>query len=86
MTISAAISNHHSSWTHGTGLMDASNMVTHELESYRMCTFSTKEMAFNILGLMYPLPLSTLQVEPIWADLTDGGMDCRVTEQRYLKI
>ena len=38
-----------------------------------MCTFSTKEMAFNILGLMYPLLLST-QVEPIWADL-NGGMD-----------
>ena len=42
--------------------MDASNMVTHELESYGMRTFSTKEMVFNILGLMYPLPLSTLQV------------------------
>ena len=53
--------------------MDTSNMVAHELESYGMCTFSTKEMAFNILGLMYPLSLST-QVKPIWADL-NGGMD-----------
>ena len=35
--------------------MDASNMVAHELESYRVPTFSAKEMAFDILGLMHPL-------------------------------
>jgi len=38
-------------------------------------TFSAKEMAFNILGLMHPLLFSITQVEPIWADL-NGGMDC----------
>ena len=75
MTISAAISNHHSSWTRGTGLMDASNMVAHELESYGVRTFSAKEMAFNILGLMHPLLFSITQVEPIWADL-NGGTVC----------
>lgn len=37
-------------------------------------TFSAKEMAFNILGLMHPLLFSITQVEPIWADL-NGGMD-----------
>lgn len=49
-------------------------MVAHELESYGVRTFSAKEMAFNILGLMHPLLFSITQVEPIWADL-NGGMD-----------
>jgi fatty acid synthase subunit alpha, fungi type len=54
--------------------MDASNIVAHELERYGVRTFSAKEMAFNILGLMHPLLFSITQVEPIWADL-NGGMD-----------
>ena len=41
--------------------------IAHELESYGVCTFSAKEMAFNILGLMHS-PIQT-QVVPIWADL-----------------
>jgi len=54
--------------------MDASNVDAHELESYGVRTFSAKEMAFNILGLMHPLLFSITQVEPIWAD-RNGGMD-----------
>lgn len=54
--------------------MGATNIVAHELESYGVRTFSAKEMAFNILGLMHPLLFSITQVEPIWADL-NGGMD-----------
>ncbi len=54
--------------------MDATNTVAHELESHGVRTFSAKEMAFNILGLMHPLLFSITQVEPIWADL-NGGMD-----------
>ncbi|KAH8117927.1 fatty acid synthase [Phellopilus nigrolimitatus] len=61
-------------WTRGTGLMDATNMVAHQVESYGVRTFSAKEMAFNILSLMHPLLFSITQVEPIWADL-NGGMD-----------
>ncbi|KAF8969171.1 fatty acid synthase [Flammula alnicola] len=61
-------------WTRGTGLMGPTNIVAHELESYGVRTFSAKEMAFNILGLMHPLIFSITQVEPIWADL-NGGMD-----------
>ncbi|KII85134.1 hypothetical protein PLICRDRAFT_45274 [Plicaturopsis crispa FD-325 SS-3] len=61
-------------WTRGTGLMDATNMVAQEVESHGVRTFSAKEMAFNILGLMHPLLFSITQVEPIWADL-NGGMD-----------
>ena len=54
--------------------MGPTNIVTHELESHGVRTFSTKGMAFNILGLMHPLLFSITQVEPIWADL-NGGMD-----------
>ena len=54
--------------------MGPTNIVAHELEIYGVCTFSAKEMAFNILGLMHPLLFSIMQVEPIWADLK-GGMD-----------
>ena len=49
------------------------NIVAHELESHGVRTFSAKEMAFNILGLMHLLLFSITQVEPIWADL-NGGM------------
>ncbi|KAG9047855.1 3-oxoacyl-[acyl-carrier-protein] synthase [Tulasnella sp. UAMH 9824] len=61
-------------WTRGTGLMSATGMVAHQLESFDVRTFSAKEMAFNVLGLMHPLLFSITQVEPIWADL-NGGMD-----------
>ncbi|KAF9648674.1 fatty acid synthase [Thelephora ganbajun] len=61
-------------WTRGTGLMSAAGLVSQELESYGVRTFSAKEMAFNILGLMHPLLFSITQVESIWADL-NGGMD-----------
>ena len=61
-------------WTRGTGLMSATNTVAAQVESYGVRTFSAKEMAFNILGLMHPLLFSITQVEPIWADL-NGGMD-----------
>jgi fatty acid synthase subunit alpha len=54
--------------------MSAINIVAHELEGYGVRTFSAKEMAFNVLGLMHPLLFSITQVEPIWADL-NGGMD-----------
>lgn len=54
--------------------MNATNMVAQQVESHGVRTFSAKEMAFNILGLMHPLLFSITQVEPIWADL-NGGMD-----------
>jgi len=43
-------------------------------ETYGVRTFSAKEIAFNILGLVHPPLFSITQVEPIWADL-NGGMD-----------
>lgn len=61
-------------WTRGTGLMSATNFVAEGLEKLGVRTFSAKEMAFNILGLMHPLLFDITQIEPIWADL-NGGMD-----------
>ncbi|KAH7106327.1 fatty acid synthase [Auriculariales sp. MPI-PUGE-AT-0066] len=61
-------------WCRGTGLMGATNMVAEQVEAHGVRTFSSKEMAFNLLGLMHPLLFSITQVEPIWADLS-GGMD-----------
>jgi len=54
--------------------MGPTNIVAEGLEKFGVRTFSAKEMAFNILGLMHPLLFSITQVEPIWADL-NGGMD-----------
>jgi fatty acid synthase subunit alpha, fungi type len=54
--------------------MSATNTVAETVEAHGARTFSAKEMAFNILGLMHPLLFSITQVEPIWADL-NGGMD-----------
>ena len=54
--------------------MTAASLVSQELESYGVGTFSAKEMAFNTPGLMHPLLFNITQVEPIWADL-NGGMD-----------
>jgi len=61
-------------WTRGTGLMSATNTVAQGIEDLGVRTFSAKEMAFNILGLMHPLVFDVAQIEPVWADL-NGGMD-----------
>ncbi|WAR63063.1 hypothetical protein PtB15_18B145 [Puccinia triticina] len=61
-------------WTRGTGLMSANNLIAEGVETHGVRTFSVKEMAFNILGLMHPLLFDVAQVEPVWADL-NGGMD-----------
>jgi len=53
--------------------MTVTNVVQH-VESHGVYTYSAKEMAFNILGLMHPLLFGITQVEPIWVDL-NGGMD-----------
>jgi 3-oxoacyl-ACP reductase-like protein len=54
--------------------MDQSNMIAQEVETHGVRTFSAKEMAFNILGLMHPILFSITQVEPVWGDLS-GGFD-----------
>ncbi|KAJ2057564.1 fatty acid synthase alpha subunit Lsd1 [Coemansia sp. S146] len=60
-------------WTRGTGLMSGNNVVAQEIERLRVRTFSTREMAFNILGLAHPRICRLACRQPIWADL-NGGM------------
>ncbi|KAJ2026480.1 fatty acid synthase alpha subunit Lsd1 [Coemansia sp. S85] len=60
-------------WTRGTGLMSGNNMVAGDIEGLGVRTFSTREMAFSILGLAHPRICRAACYQPIWADL-DGGM------------
>ncbi|KAJ2742157.1 fatty acid synthase alpha subunit Lsd1 [Coemansia sp. BCRC 34301] len=62
-------------WTRGTGLMSGNNAVAQEIEGLGVRTFSTREMAFNILGLVHPRIYRIASSQPIWADL-NGGMGC----------
>ena len=59
-------------WTRGTGLMSANNMVAQGVESLGARTFSTHEMAFNLIGLLHPDIVKLTYTEPIWADLNGG--------------
>ncbi|KAJ2821836.1 fatty acid synthase alpha subunit Lsd1, partial [Coemansia furcata] len=60
-------------WTRGTGLMSPNSMIASHIEELGVRTFSTREMAFNILGLVHPRILRIARHQPVWADL-DGGM------------
>ncbi|KAL1917786.1 uncharacterized protein VTP21DRAFT_3620 [Calcarisporiella thermophila] len=71
-------------WTRGTGLMSANNIVAEGLERLGVRTFSTQEMAFNILGLMHPTIVDLCQSEPVWADL-NGGFQFIPKVNEYLK-
>jgi fatty acid synthase subunit alpha len=59
-------------WTRGTGLMSANNITAMGIEHHGVRTFSTQEMAFNLLGLMSPAIVDICQDEPIYADLNGG--------------
>ncbi|KAJ2867196.1 fatty acid synthase alpha subunit Lsd1 [Coemansia aciculifera] len=60
-------------WTRGTGLMSGNNLVAQDIERLGVRTFSTREMAFNILGLLNVGIRNIAYRRPIWADL-NGGM------------
>ncbi|KAJ2026711.1 fatty acid synthase alpha subunit Lsd1, partial [Coemansia sp. S85] len=60
-------------WTRGTGLMSGNNMVAQEMEKLGARSFSTREMAFNVLGLTHPRIRRLASRQPVWADL-NGGM------------
>ncbi|PVU98003.1 hypothetical protein BB559_001847, partial [Furculomyces boomerangus] len=68
LTITGAIIG----WTRGTGLMNANNIVAEGIEKLGVRTFSTQEMAFNILGLLHPSISRMAQHQPVWADLNGG--------------
>ncbi|ORX46933.1 hypothetical protein BCR36DRAFT_99854 [Piromyces finnis] len=61
-------------WTRGTGLMNSNNLISEGIESVGNCrTFTTTEMAFNIIGLVSDVMVSLSRKNPIYADL-NGGM------------
>ncbi|KAJ2816036.1 fatty acid synthase alpha subunit Lsd1, partial [Coemansia sp. 'formosensis'] len=55
--------------------MSANNIAAQEIERLGVRTFSTREMAFNILGLLHFGIRDIAYCQPIWADL-NGGMGC----------
>ncbi|KAI9223673.1 hypothetical protein BC828DRAFT_410490 [Blastocladiella britannica] len=56
-------------WTRGTGLMSSNNMVSQGIEDLGVYTFSTIEMAFNLLSLMHPRITKLSQEESLYVDL-----------------
>ncbi|ORX65028.1 hypothetical protein BCR32DRAFT_212224 [Anaeromyces robustus] len=61
-------------WTRGTGLMNSNNLISEGIESEGHCrTFTTTEMAFNLIGLVSDVMVSLSRKNPIYADL-NGGM------------
>ncbi|KAL7930693.1 fatty acid synthase subunit alpha [Trichoderma chlorosporum] len=59
-------------WTRGTGLMSANNITAMDIEDHNIRTFSSQEMAFNLLGLMSPAIADICQDKPVLADLAGG--------------
>ncbi|KAJ1932556.1 fatty acid synthase alpha subunit Lsd1, partial [Linderina macrospora] len=55
-------------WTRGTNMMDGNDLNSYAAEQTGMRSFSTKEMAFNILGLMTPTMTALADQSPVWAD------------------
>ncbi|KAJ1665555.1 fatty acid synthase alpha subunit Lsd1 [Coemansia sp. RSA 1646] len=55
-------------WTRGTGLMSGNNILAQGVEELGVRTFSTREMAFNILGLMHSRMHKACIQKPVYAD------------------
>ena len=58
----------------GTGLMNDNDLLAPGMEEMGVRTFSTREMAFNIIGLLHREVRDILQKQPLSADL-NGGMN-----------
>ncbi|KAJ2865085.1 fatty acid synthase alpha subunit Lsd1 [Coemansia aciculifera] len=59
-------------WTRSTGLMSSNNLVAQDIERLGVRTFSTREMTFSILGLLYFGIRDIAYCQPILADLNGG--------------
>ncbi|KAJ2559961.1 fatty acid synthase alpha subunit Lsd1 [Coemansia sp. RSA 1933] len=57
-------------WTRGTGLMSSNNVYAQGIEDLGIRTFSSREMAFNVLGLLNLQIHRACSAQPIWADFT----------------
>ncbi|KAJ1553360.1 3-oxoacyl-[acyl-carrier-protein] synthase [Cladochytrium tenue] len=64
-------------WTRGTGLMNANNIIAEGIESLNVRTFSTPEMAFNIIALLHLQIIKLGYTEPVLADLNGGLSDVK---------
>ncbi|KAI9502453.1 acyl transferase domain-containing protein [Coemansia spiralis] len=56
-------------WTRGTGLMSGNNLIAPDIERLGVRTFSTREMAFNILALLQLRIYRASIEQPIYVDL-----------------
>jgi len=56
-------------WTRSK-LMAQNNVVAEGIEALGCRTFSTAEMAFNLIGLLHPKMVTLASEKPLWADLT----------------
>jgi fatty acid synthase subunit beta len=54
--------------------MNENNIIAEAMERAGLRTFSSNEMAFNILGLMHPQMVRVSEEEPVYGDL-NGGLD-----------
>lgn len=61
-------------WTRGTALMSASDLIAEKIERLGARTFTTSEMAFNLIGLLHPNIVNASSSSPIMADL-NGAFD-----------
>ncbi|OMH81959.1 Fatty acid synthase subunit alpha, partial [Zancudomyces culisetae] len=59
-------------WARGTGLMNQNNILAEAMEKQGGKTFSTKEVAFNVLGLLHPEIRRLCDERPIYADISGG--------------
>ncbi|KAJ1743145.1 fatty acid synthase alpha subunit Lsd1 [Coemansia sp. RSA 1086] len=59
-------------WTRGTSLMSDNNLLAQRIESEGIRTFSPREMAFNILGLLHKHIARLAHRQPIRADMSGG--------------
>ncbi|KAI8318051.1 hypothetical protein GQ54DRAFT_323123 [Martensiomyces pterosporus] len=58
--------------THSTGLTRGSGFLAPECEMLGVRTYSPKEMAFNVLGLLHPDVVGLAESSPVYADLNGG--------------
>ncbi|KAK9424304.1 putative beta-ketoacyl-[acyl-carrier-protein] synthase I [Seiridium unicorne] len=62
-------------WTRGTGLMGANDIVAEGIEKLGVVTFTSREMAANILALFNQSVIELADLEPVYADLSGGLMN-----------
>lgn len=81
-------------WTRGTGLMSENNLVAESIEAMGVRTFSTTEMAFNLVSLLHRGLVNKAQQGPVWAELSGGlgvnantlARKCRTALMKQAKV